>query len=549
MNMKRITSGMLAFLMAVSVSVSPVHVYGEEAVETPVTPEIEQPVVPEEEQPEIPEPVVLAAPKIKSENVPETGKIKVSWEKIAGADNYHIYRSLTKAGPYKKKTSVTKCNYIDKNVKVGTRYYYKVRAVSKAEEIQDSSLSNVTYRYCDLACPVVKTSLRLEDAKPHLTWNAVDGAAKYKVYVSSSKNGTYKWIKTTVKTSCDYADAKAGCKYYFKVKAVSKKTSAANSAFSTAKARTCGAPYIVSITDEKYVYKDFKTDMDKLVKKYPHILKKTKLGKTADKRGLYALTFGNPKAKKQIFVTAGFHAREYINCQVTMRMIEHYCRSYETGKYEGISYEELFDEVSFCIIPMANPDGIAISAIGPSAIKNDKLRAKVKKMPKVNGYYFWKANARGVDLNNNYIIYKGTPDSDTYASEGYPGPKSFSEKETKAVLCALEDCSNVKAVINYHSMGNAIYWGYHSKKYKERCWAFAELFYEMTGYYMIDESYSDKARGDFEHYIMHEYRIPYVCIENGKTKVPVPNSEFKRIYYKNRLGFAKAAHHFYGVKK
>ncbi|MBR3785514.1 MAG: hypothetical protein IKJ77_03835 [Firmicutes bacterium] len=396
-----------------------------------------------------------------------------------------------------------------------------------------------------LKAPVAKTTLRLEDAKPKLTWNKVKGASKYQVYVAEQKKGPYyrKW--TTVKTNYSHTKARAGQKYYYKVKAVSGKETVNDSPMSKIVIRTCGQPYIVSITDTKYTYNDFKTDMDRLVKKYPDLLKKRYLGKTVDDRGLYSMTFGNPKAKKQIFVTAGFHAREYINCQVTMRMIEYYCRNYQTETYNGVSYEKLFNQVSFCILPMVNPDGIAISTYGPSAIKDKKLRAKVKKIDRNGSYTNWKANARGVDLNGNYINYAGPPDKTTFASEGYPGPKSYSEKETKAVRKAMAGCSNIKAVINYHSMGNCIYWGYHSKKYKAKAWAFAKLFRDMTGYYTIDESYSPMARGDFEHYIMHEYRIPYVCIENGKSRTPVKHSEFKSIYNKNKLGFAKAAYHYY----
>ncbi|MBR5315887.1 MAG: hypothetical protein IKU44_03765, partial [Firmicutes bacterium] len=95
------------------------------------------------------------------------------------------------------------------------------------------------------------------------------------------------------------------------------------------------------------------------------------------------------------------------------------------------------------------------------------------------------------------------------------------------------------------SMGNVIYWGYHSEKYKARCQEFMKLFKNMTGYYPIDESDSPFARGDFEHYIMHEYKIPYVCIETGISGAPVKHSQFKTIYNENKLGFAKAAYHYF----
>ena len=485
-------------------------------------------------------------PTVTLTNKESSGKPRLSWEKVDGAERYVIYRAVGKKENFKAWKTTENRSVTDVKAVAGTTYYYKVRALCGEDEGKRSSaFSRVVSRACDLPQPVVKTGTRLSDAKPKLTWDEIKGASAYAIYRGTKKNGTYVRIYTTTKCEFTNVSAKAGKRYYYKVEAISKKTETANSALSEVKSQTCGQPYIVSSTDGKYVYEDFYKDMNKLVKKYPDILKKQYLGKTVDDRGLYALTFGNPEAEKQIFVTAGFHAREYINCQVTMRLVEYYCRNYESGSYDGVAYEKLFDQVSLCILPMVNPDGIAISAYGPSAIRDKKLRAKVKKIDRNGSYANWKANARGVDLNGNYINYAGPPDKTTFASEGYPGPKSYSERETKAVKKALEGCSNVKAVINYHSMGRVIYWGYHNEKYKAKCWAFVKLFRDITEYYTIDESDSPNARGDFEHYIMHEYKIPYVCIENGKGAVPISNREFESIYYKNRAGFAAAAHHYY----
>ena len=109
--------------------------------------------------------------------------------------------------------------------------------------------------------------------------------------------------------------------------------------------------YIVSRSDKKYSYTDMKKDIEELTAKYPDRLTSQVLGESADGRNIYALCLGNPEAEKQIFVTAGMHAREYINCQVVMMMVERYCRNYG-GKYKGKTYRQLFDEVAVYIIPM-----------------------------------------------------------------------------------------------------------------------------------------------------------------------------------------------------
>lgn len=299
--------------------------------------------------------------------------------------------------------------------------------------------------------------------------------------------------------------------------------------------------YIVSRSDKKYSYTDMKKDIEELTAKYPDRLTSQVLGESADGRNIYALCLGNPEAEKQIFFTAGMHAREYINCQVVMMMVERYCRNYG-GKYKGKTYRQLFDEVAVYIIPMVNPDGIAISQSGPGAIRNAALRKKVQKMPRRGGYSNWKSNARGVDLNHNYKMYAGKHPQKKPASENYPGPSRFSESETKAVRDLMKSMTNMKACLNYHSMGQVIYWGYKNKSYKSKSYALAKMFRQMTGYYLIDESYTKATYGDLEHYVINEYRIPYVCIETGYGGVPVSSRQLLPIYNKVMDSFEKTAY-------
>ncbi|SCK01060.1 Gamma-D-glutamyl-L-diamino acid endopeptidase 1 [uncultured Eubacterium sp.] len=299
--------------------------------------------------------------------------------------------------------------------------------------------------------------------------------------------------------------------------------------------------YIVSRSDKKYSYSDMRKDIEQLTAKYPDRLTSQVLGESADGRNIYALCLGNPEAEKQIFVTAGMHAREYINCQVVMMMLERYCRNYG-GKYKGKTYRQLFDEVAVYIIPMVNPDGIAISQSGAGAIRNAALRKKVQKMPRRGGYSNWKSNARGVDLNHNYKMYAGKHPQRKPASDNYPGPSRFSESETKAVRDLMKSMTNMKACLNYHSMGQVIYWGYKNKSYKSKSYALAKLFKQMTGYYLIDESYTRATYGDLEHYVINEYRVPYVCIETGYGGVPVSSKQLLPIYKKLMYSFEKTAY-------
>ena len=72
----------------------------------------------------------------------------------------------------------------------------------------------------NLKAPDVKISNVSSTGKIKLSWNAVEGAAEYKVYRSTSKNGTYKRLTTVTGTSVTNNSAVAGTQYYYYVVAV-----------------------------------------------------------------------------------------------------------------------------------------------------------------------------------------------------------------------------------------------------------------------------------------------------------------------------------------
>ena len=203
---------------------------------TPADKPEDKPVVEPEDKPVDKEPIVekqkLKAPTtLKAANVAASGKIKLTWKKVKGADQYKVYRATTKKGKYKLMKTVKGTSYINMNAKAGKAYYYKVKAVSKNKKITASAYSKIVKATCDLHRPVV-TAKNKAKKQVKLTWKKVPGAKKYTVYRATSKNGKYKKIATTTKLTYTNKKLKKGKVYYYKVKAIAKNT-AANSAFST----------------------------------------------------------------------------------------------------------------------------------------------------------------------------------------------------------------------------------------------------------------------------------------------------------------------------
>ena len=145
------------------------------------------------------------------------GKPKLSWNAVSGATKYWIYRS-TDGKNFKYYDSTTKTTYTNNSTTVGTRYYYKVKAVvvdnGTSYASAFSSAKSMTVR---AAAPTLKTSA--PEGTPSLSWNAVNGATKYWIY-RSTDGKEFKYYDSTTKTAYTNKSVDAGKTYYYKVKAV-----------------------------------------------------------------------------------------------------------------------------------------------------------------------------------------------------------------------------------------------------------------------------------------------------------------------------------------
>lgn len=83
-----------------------------------------------------------AAPNLKVNY--SSGKPKLSWKKISGATEYHIYSSKTgKSGSFKKIATTKYTSYTYKSAKKGVKTYYIVYAVKSSNSNAKSASSNV----------------------------------------------------------------------------------------------------------------------------------------------------------------------------------------------------------------------------------------------------------------------------------------------------------------------------------------------------------------------------------------------------------------------
>lgn len=175
------------------------------------------------------------------------GDPQLKWSKVEGAETYYIYRASEakgKAGTFKKLAEISADNsrsYENYGVKSGKTYYYKVVAVasseSSAEEIILAETKEVKYT-AKLWKPSIVNEMwhvyvDAASGNPVIDWDGNDkNTDTFQIWRATKKTGKYTKIGTTTKTKFVDKKGKVNKKYYYKIKAICKSNSAANSDFS-----------------------------------------------------------------------------------------------------------------------------------------------------------------------------------------------------------------------------------------------------------------------------------------------------------------------------
>ena len=172
----------------------------------------------------------LPRPVLKISRLSSSGKPELDWNNITGAVGYQVWREEEDKRSVLL-AEVTKSSFVDETAVVDVEYEYEIVAVA-ANPKANSAPSDDRETTPKCARPVA--SAQLVDKKPMITWDEVDGAVKYYVYRSTSKNGTYKKIGTVYADegeSYHNTSAKKNTTYYYKIVAVSRETRSSYSSY------------------------------------------------------------------------------------------------------------------------------------------------------------------------------------------------------------------------------------------------------------------------------------------------------------------------------
>lgn len=276
---------------------------------------------------------------------------------------------------------------------------------------------------------------------------------------------------------------------------------------------------------QPYDYPTFLRDLKRLETLYPFISTRI-IGQSVQGKNIYEILIGNGAAR--VHANGSFHAREWITTPIIMTFLNDYLLALSNREtIRGLSMAPFYDTKTLSLVPMLNPDGVDLVINGP---------------PENSSYYDyliglnngsmdfsqWKANIRGVDLNNQFPAnwaFEAERKPQQPAPEDYPGPAPLSEPESEAIAQLTRD-SNFQRVLAFHTQGEVIFWGYEGYEPPESQ-VIVEEFARVSGYEPIQ--YVDSHAGYKDWFIL-EWQKPGYTIELGEGSHPLPLSQFDQIY-------------------
>ncbi|WP_338750086.1 M14 family metallocarboxypeptidase [Bacillus sp. FJAT-52991] len=277
-----------------------------------------------------------------------------------------------------------------------------------------------------------------------------------------------------------------------------------------------------------YDFQQLLIDINQLKNSYSFV-RLYEIGKSVEGRSIWEIKIG--EGKRKVHFNGSFHANEWITSSALLSFVKEYAEAIAKGDViEGISSQLLFSENSLSIVPMVNPDGVELVINGLST-KNEQ------QVISINGgsteFSGWKANIRGVDLNNQYPvgweIEKERKEPKSPAPRDYPGDRPLSEPEA-IVMAELQIREQFDRVLAFHTQGAEFYWGYNNKEPEEsKC--LAERFERVSGYEAV--RFIDSHAG-FKDWFIQEYEQPGFTIELGKGCNPLPLTQLPAMYQATR---------------
>ena len=282
----------------------------------------------------------------------------------------------------------------------------------------------------------------------------------------------------------------------------------------------------VEVTD-MYTYDQMIEDLISFDLQYPDLVDLEIIGYSSMDVQIPVIRIGSESAEHHVLLHGGIHGREHMTTWLLMALTDYWLDR------DLLSY----GDVCYHIIPMVNPDGIAIAQTGvlpdalmevyESDLANGYTRLNVTKYAKQ-----WKANGQGVDINRNFSAgWNDITDRTGPSAECYRGEAPFSAPEAQM----LRDYTMRYAfdmTISYHAMGSVIYYEYgRYETVNNQGYEIGNKLFGLSGYTVYGST--ELSGAGYKDWAIAEKSIPSLTIEIGCQSAPMKERETYSIFVRN----------------
>jgi g-D-glutamyl-meso-diaminopimelate peptidase len=279
-------------------------------------------------------------------------------------------------------------------------------------------------------------------------------------------------------------------------------------------------------SEAEYGPQELSQDLARLSGHYPFCKVET-IGQSVLGKPLFGLQIGEGPFRWHF--NGACHANEWITSLLLMRFAEDYARAYQNrSKIGGKDAATLFGKVRLYMVPMLNPDGVELVLEGLKPTHSLFKELLVWNRGSIR-FDTWKANVRGVDLNDQFPAH-WEDERDRRGIKGpaprdFGGPAPLSEPEARA-LADWTDRNDFHAVMALHTQGEEIYWNYRDNEPPEAA-AWAGRLANASGYRAVRLTGSDAGYKDW---FIQRFRRPGFTVEAGWGHNPLPLEGFSPMY-------------------
>lgn len=270
---------------------------------------------------------------------------------------------------------------------------------------------------------------------------------------------------------------------------------------------------LIVVPTVPYSHSQMMRDAQALENAFPKLVVMEIAGYSVEGRELPLLRLGT--GMRKVFFCGAHHARDYLTSAYLMYVINVYALAATEKKRIGRSHiQKLLSDCSMFVMPMVNPDGVALAQGGlKAALDPMRIAGMLHVRPE---YETWIANINGVDLGRQYPALweqKYTVITEP-ASELYNGEAPASEPEVRAVM---QVCRNnvFLAALSFYTKGETIEYADMSTQAQiPEALPLAENIAVATGYTLLPVADNPGIyAASFESWFRQEYLRPGLHIK------------------------------------